>query len=485
MTAWFCRAVTCVCPRLIRGPKQNRWRNHETTICRAVAGRYAVGQLTNAPAIDAERYGTGSDGAAKIQSIIANSALFCPTSASSLGSIGCTIDARGMTGSDLVFHTNPFHGNNIPVTLLLGAHTYVACVPWVTGQAGYTTIGVHAPASVPGATRIRPGTMTGDGCTVDFPGAGSPCASCLSFTWQHGPYLPGTYAALYNDCGITSSDTAVGTGDCFGARLIDVQLDCSSNDSAPIAPFTPCNFGYYSSAAEERSGLFDVSVKNPSTACGFWDRSAQPGPPSPGGSGPAHWGIWDTTCTPSTTSNKTVDGWVWELNPTFIEFTGAANCTAQADPTNSGLPTAYSLMSNGVPGTPVVTNQGNCLTPPSGCVLHGIGAVIGGVITPPTPPTNCNITLDGTGHHVTAVGFSGVSLGSGYSSASVAAGGPIILRSTITGIDSSHLLRYAIWGEGDRDADIQHIHTERVGDTTPCPTSVAPLNSNLLRLAGR
>jgi len=234
------------------GPRQSRWRNRETAICIAIARGCAVGQQTYAPAIDAELYGQGTDGAAKISSIINNPGIgvtlpnppFCPTTGNN---IGCTIDARGMTGTDLVFKSNPFHGPNFPVTLLLGAHTYVACVPWVSGQAGYTITGIHAPASVPGGTRIRAGTNL-DGCTGDFPNG----ASQLNFTWQHGPYLASgsPYAAIYNDCGDPTTDNPVATADCFGGEVRDVQLDCSDSMGNPVST---CNFGYYSSAAEERS----------------------------------------------------------------------------------------------------------------------------------------------------------------------------------------------------------------------------------------
>jgi|GEM_PF-3847169 len=439
---------------------------------------YAIGQQTYAPAIDAELYGQGTDGAAKISSIINNPGWvsppanppFCPTTGNN---IGCTIDARGMTGSDLVFQSNPFHGPNVPVTLLLGAHTYVACVPWVSGQSGYTIIGVHSPGSSPGGTRIRAGTGA-DGCAGNFPNG----ASQLNFTWQHGlyPASGSPYAAIYNDCGDPTTDNPLGTADCFGGEVRDVQFDCSDSAGNPVST---CNFGYYSTASEERGGLHDVSIRQVATACGFWDRSAQIGPSFPGGgSGPAHFSLIDTTCTASTNSDLTVDGWVWEMNTTSVSFTGMANCSATGNPAASGLPTVYTTVTGTPPtSTPVspavITNAGHCLTPPTGCTINSAHP-------PGFSQATCTVSsVGGTGTNITSVTFG---TGMNYPTASVPAGGPLILRSTITGTVISgvnHRMRYAIFSEGDRDTLIQHVHTERIGDTNPCPS--VPPNSNLLR----
>lgn len=412
----------------------------------AQTGAVIAGGLTYGSVVDAEASGTGTDGAAKIASIIASSSL-CPSTGNN---IGCIIDARGITGTDLVFKSNPFHGSNRSVVLLLGNHTYVACVPWVSGQSGYMIMGVDAPASVVGGTHIRSGTAT-DGCAGTFPNG----ASQLVFTWQHGLYPAATYAALYNDCGDPTTDSPTGvTADCFGGEVWNTQFDCSDSTGNPVST---CNFGYFTAASEERGGLHNVSVKNPATACGFWDRSTQIGPPSPGGSGPVHFGLWDTTCTPSSTSDLTVDGWVAELNSTTITFTGQSGCTAATNPAASGVPTAYTTISAGIPVTPaIITNAGNCTTPPTACVLnsgHPTGFVAGTCTVTSAAPVISTVTFGGSPAN--------------YPTAAVPGGGPIIIRSTITGSGATNRIRNAIAIEGDRDTVIEHIHTERVGDTGP------------------
>jgi len=405
-------------------------------------------------AIDPFATGKGADGGSKISSII-NDPVLCPYTGQN---VGCVIDAQNpQTQADMVWQINPFHGANRKVVLLLGPHTYVACVPIVSGQSGYMITGVNGPALIPGGTRIRPGSAA-DGCPGTFPNGKS-----IQFTYPHGLYPAGSYNALYNDCGDTQNDSPVtGTGDCFGGRIEHVQFDAASSDTNPVAVQPAANFLYYSSAVEERGGLFDVSLKNCITACAFLDRNNQMGPPSPGGSGPVHFAMRDIVMTERTDGlgDLKTDGLVMELNTTRLEYNGQSGCSETTTPAASGNPTAYITFNNGNPdGSAVVTNGGNCKVPPSGCTFYGPGKSAGATCSLVLTDGNKTPVLSTTIHCVDQCAQD-----HNYPRAAVPGGGPLIERVTIAGSDTTHRFRYAIAVEGDRDTEINHIHTERIGD---------------------
>ena len=380
---------------------------------------------------------SGSDGAAKIAAAIA-SATYCPNTGNN---VGCIIDARDMTGTDLIWKSNPFHGNNRAVTLLLGPHTYVACYPIVSGQNGYDVFGTGSSGSIAQDSIIRAGTAA-DGCAGDFPNG----TSQLTFSWAHGPFAAGTYAGLYNDGGTPSTDTPTGTADTFGGRLEHLRLDCNN--------LATCSFGYFTSTEEERSGLYDVSISGVTNACGFWDRQYQIGQNnSGGGSGPTHFGFNDVTCSQPATgaTTNTVYGFVYEGNTTHITFTGVGG--------GSGA-SAYVLINSGTDNpnsTGVVLNAGSGYPNGAGAVPCTLDAVVGSGST-------CSATTDGSGH-VVSIAFAGSPSGT-YSGAQVPGGGFSFGKATITGT-ASIALAAGIWSEGSYNASISGpIHTERIGTDT-------------------
>ncbi len=432
------------------------------------AGGAFTNGITYGGIYDSNITGIGTDGATKISSLV-NDSTKCPNTANgtfpSGTNIGCIIDARNPTSSsDLVWKINPFHGPNKSIAILLGEHTYVACVPIVTGQAGYMIFGTDGPAQIPGGTRIRPGSAA-DGCPGTFPNG----ASQIVMTWQHGLYPAGTYASLWNDCGDPSTDSPTGVAaDCFGGEIWHVQFDASSTDQNPTTVQPAANFLYFSGAIEERGLLSDVAFKNCITACAFFDRNFQSGPPSPGGSGPVHFTMRDIVMTERTdgVGDLVTDGLVAELNTTRITFSGQSGCSETTNPTSSNQPAAYITFNGGNPnGSATVTNGGNCSTPPSACAINGTGGsgatcaltLTGGTATPVLTVT---ITCTGT-----------CATNSNYPTSSVPGGGPLLERFTIAGSDATHRFRNAIAIEGDRDSLIEHIHTERIGNPGTNPGS--------------
>ena len=374
---------------------------------------------------------TGSDGAAKIAAAIA-SATQCPNTSPN---VGCIIDARDMTGSDLVFHTNPFTGNNRAITLLLGAHTYTACVPWVSGQNGYLVIGTGSGGlSSTQDTVIQAGTAAT--CGSDFPGG----TSTLTFSWQHGPFAAGTYAAVYNGAGSTpaTSSPLNAAGDSFGGQLVHLRLDCNN--------LATCSFGYFTQNEEERSGLYDVAITGVTNACVFLDRQYQVGSNNSGGSGPVHGTYEDITCTPSTAATTgTVYGLVDEGNTTHVTFTGVGGGSGAA---------AYVLINSGTHNpnsTGVVTIAGTGYPNGAGAVPCTLDAFVG-------TGSTCSATTDGAGH-VQSIAFAGSPSGT-YSGALVPGGGWRVNRFTVTEGSTSTALATGVWYEGDYDSEVSNVHTE-------------------------
>lgn len=353
----------------------------------------------------------GSDVSAMINTVYTSTTL-CPSSGND---VGCVIDARGVSGGQLVMKTNPFANRSIRVKLLLGSHTYVACVPWVVPQAGIIVEGSGVTGSTAQGTIIRAGTNQGDTCNADFPGG----QGALAFSWQHGPFPVNNYFAVIED-----GDGGQIT-DKFGSQWRFLTVD--ANNLA--------DFCIFSASMEEKSGVFHFGCRNPKSACGFWDRAFQKGSPNGGGSGPTHFNIFDTTCDIPT--NNSTYGWVYEGAPTSITLSGGT-CSVAAH--------AYPNVSGGNVTSAQVTYGGSCTVAPA-CAINsasGTGrscsaALSSGAVT---------ITLSGTG--------------TSYNNAN-RGGGPWIERSTIRGSDTNHRMADGVWIEGTYDAHISDIHCEWLG----------------------
>lgn len=386
--------------------------------------------------------GSCPDAASKIAYTITN---FCPVAGGSdPNTIGCTIDARDFSGSDLIMKSNMFHGTNRQVNVILGAHIYIACVPQVAGQSGYRVVGVGAPASIAGDTIIRAGDSTVCGGTA-FPGG----ATGLVFAWQHGPFAAGTYYPLFADCGTSATDIPFARADCFGSALEHLQLDC--NDLA--------DFCFYSSAGEERSVLHDVSIIKENQACGFWDRGFQVGPPN-GGSGPVHYGVFDVTCTNDTAGRYGFVGWG---GVSFLEITG----------NGTGAQGYVKFSANNPLPAAIITHGGSGYTTAS-CVLHAYTNV-----TPfiPDVSASCGVTLSGGA-------VASIALGAGdtkYPSAAVPGGGPIFDKLTLTAGTGSTKWVCAICLTGYYDYVVRGVHTENVlTDTVLIGDGNAPYGGGLV-----
>lgn len=403
--------------------------------------------------IDALCAGIGVTGDVKIQSIIAN-ATYCPPF------VGCIINLTNMVSTnDLLWLTNPAAGHNRGVQFLLGNHTYVACQPIIDGQSGYVWTGPDAPSGVnfpitqiTGGAIIKAGTA-GDGCPGNFPNSGP---GSVTTTWPHGPHAAGIYTSLYNASGNPDTSgggpSAINTPDSFGGYLQNITLDCAN--------IVTCSFDFFSSSQEERAGMFGVALRGANNGCGFWDRSYQPGPPSPGGSGPVHFEVHNIQCTPGSqvtncgvgSTSCTFYAFAYEGNTTYISFSGQSGCSATATPNQTGTPQAYVIVSTGSAGTPVITNQGNCTVPPTGCTLNTASGGTGAV---------CQIDLV-SGSHLTGMSFP--TPGTGYSNAQVPGGGPRFSNITVIGNTSGTLIQnndaFAI--EGDYNTYLGQIHTQNV-----------------------
>jgi hypothetical protein len=351
----------------------------------------------------------GTDISAMINTVY-SSATLCPTA-------GCTIDARGATGPQLTMQNNPFGGRNVHVKLLLGNHTYIACVPWVAPQAGVIVEGAGLMGSVAQGTVIRAGTATE--CGTVFPNGMSP----ITTTYQHGPFGAGIFYAVIEDGG--SSQRA----DEFGSQWRDLTVD--GNNIA--------NFCIFSASMEEKSGVFHFGCRRPKTACGFWDRAFQDG----SGSGPTHFNIFDTSCDIATNTNNQTYGWVYEGSATSITLSGG-NCATP--------PHAYPNVSNtGAVASSTVTYAGALCSNTPGAVSCAVNG---------SHTTVATCTTSVSSGAVTAVNITAG--GSGYLAGNRGAG-PWIERSTLRGTSATNQMADAIWLEGTYDPHISDIHCEYLG----------------------
>jgi|GEM_PF-4105711 len=350
---------------------------------------------------------------------------------SSLCTNGCTIDARGASGTQLVMYTNPFANPTNPsqqqVKLLLGNTTYIACVPWTIPQAGVIVEGAGLMGSLTQGTVIKAGS-TGD-CSktgAAFPNG----ASLITTTWQHGPFPVGTYSAVIQD-GPPSQ-----INDKFGSQWRDLTID------ATIDSTHSADFCFFSASMEEKSGLFHFACRGAQQACGFWDRAFQAGTNNPGGGiGPTHFNIFDTTCDIASSTNNKTYGWVYEGAPNSIALTGVG-CSAQ--------PHAYPIMSGTAFTSSVITYAG------AGC--SSVSCAVNGPFGSGGSAAACTATV--TGGAVTAINITAA--GSKYPNSSIGSG-PWIERSTLRGTSGTNQMADAIWMEGAIDPHVSDIHCEFLG----------------------
>lgn len=387
-------------------------------------GQPAVGtgtQLTTDPLfLDANQY-AGADMCAKI-----NAAYLA------LGTAGGVVDARAFTGSQAC-NSNPFSGKNYSVVLLLGGVTVVTSVPWYTPQQSHTIQGIGGTGTIIQACGpAAPGwSGTTSKCTVggvavsQFPNA----TNTLSFTWPHGPFASGTYAALINDGGEGASEGSAWSSNAFGGRVDGLKLDCGVDNNC---------FGYYTLNEQERSGLFNVNCGNLGTgsACGFWDRMGA----NTGQSGPTHYAVRDVNMNANLTADSSSTyGLVFEGAQIEVNLTGGGGSGATAWVTN---------VSAGVISGLTLGYAGSGYTSAPACTIN----------TTATPTTTATCSTTESGGSVTSISLNNA--GAGYNNGQFGGGPDEVANVTMAGAANPGRIQDGVWVEGYDNPQVGYVHCE-------------------------
>ena len=287
----------------------------------------------------------------------------------SAAAFNAVIDARGFTGFQAC-NSNPFHGKNMSVQLLLGNTQIVTSVPWWPPQNAHSIEGSAAGNSAnnqgtiliacgPGAPTSANWNGTNSTCTVNsisipqFPNA----TTTLTFNVPHGPFPTGTYACMICDGGQGTSEGSGWNSNAFAGVLKNVKLHFGGNNNV---------FGYYTENEQERSAFeesFCGFYGSTNDACTFHDRTEAP----TGQAGPTHFAIHDSNLNPNLSADSSSDyGVVVEGSDITIAFTQG---------TCASLPTAWVTSVSGagaVTATLIGNNGGSgCGTTHPTCTITG------------------------------------------------------------------------------------------------------------------
>jgi hypothetical protein len=389
-------------------------------------GQPAVGNSTGAALttdplfLDASQY-AGADMCAKI-----NAAYLA------LGTAGGVVDARAFQGPQGC-NSNPFHGKNYSVVLLLGGVTTVTSVPWYTPQQSHEIRGIGGTGTViqgcgpasSGWSSVTSNCTEGTVTVPQFPDA----TNTLSFSWPHGPFATGTYAALINDGGEGTSEGSAWNSDAFGGRADSLKLDCGGNNNC---------FGYYTRNEQERSGLFNVTCGDLGTgsACGFWDRMGA----NVAQSGPTHYAVRDVNMNANLTSDSaSTYGLVFEGAQIEVNLTGGGGSGATAWVTG---------VSGGVISGLTLGYPGSSYTSAPTCTINTTAS--------PTTVATCSTTEAGG----VVTGISLTNAGAGYNNGLFGGGPDEVSNITMAGGANPGRIEDGVWLEGYDDPHLGYLHCE-------------------------
>lgn len=372
-----------------------------------------------------------------------------------LPSSGGVIDARGFS-SPQACNSNPYHGANKSVIVLLPSGIIVSSVPWYTPSTPNAIFGTVSgngnsnQGSIIDFCGPQSGTWGGANCTANavtvpqFPNA----TNQLTFhNAPHGPFPPGTYACGICSGGQGSSEQQGWNNDGFAHIVEHVKLLMGGNTNV---------FAFYSANDEERSFVNDVNVSNvgngssnANSAGFFYDRTEA----ANGQSGPTHFRMGNVAFGTGTQTVSSTSTWgaVFEMGnaPCVVSGGGGLGATCYVVKISGGNPT----IAVGYPGSGYTSNPTY--------TVYGAPATYGG-----TQASDCTGTLTEAAGLVTSVTAQCVA--SDYSNGPIQTG-PEGLTATMSGSTTGGFTAAGgVYIGGDNNPVIDYIHCEHMG--TSCVT---------------